>query len=287
MARGRQRSTVTLERAPDPKALAARMRAIEAAAREAAAEVWALHDHVAAEEKRPDDWVSEADRVADRLIRAVRDRRCPDDGWLSEESLSASAAGAFTWVVDPIDGTREFLTGCPEHAVSIGLLWEGTAVGGAVAHPPSGVLMAGSVDEGCRPADTRNLPGARGGETGLRILVSRTDVGRERFSGWPEELPLAAVGSIAYKLALVAYGEGDAVVSLTGKSAWDVAGGFGVLRAVGLSPRFLDGQDHPLPSTNERVPPFIVARDPSLAQTLLDAAQHQRRRWTESKARRP
>jgi len=147
--------------------------------------------------------------------------------------------------------------------------------------------MAGSVDEGCRPADTRNLPGARGGETGLRILVSRTDVGRERFSGWPEELPLAAVGSIAYKLALVAYGEGDAVVSLTGKSAWDVAGGFGVLRAVGLSPRFLDGQDRPLPSTNERVPPFIVARDPSLADTLLDAAQHQRRRWTESKARRP
>lgn len=287
MARGRQRSTVTREQAPDPEALAARMRAIETAAREAAARVRALRDRVAAEEKRPDDWVSEADREADRLIRAARDRYAPEDGWLSEESLSATVAGAFTWVVDPIDGTREFLTGCPEHAVSIGLLWEGTAVGGAVAHPPSGVLMAGSVDEGCRPADTRNLPGARGGEAGLRILVSRTDVGRERFSGWPEELPLAAVGSIAYKLALVAYGEGDAVVSLTGKSAWDVAGGFGVLRAVGLSPRFLDGQDHPLPSTNERVPPFIVARDPSLADTLLDAAQHQRRRWPESKARRP
>src|SRR3989304_5087563 len=122
-----------------------------------------------------------------RLARAGRARRCPEDGWLWEESLSASAAGAFTWVVDPIDGTREFLTGCLEHAVSIGLLWGGPGVGGAAAPPPSGVLMAGSVDEGCRPADTRNLPGARGGETGLRILVSRTDVGRGRFSGGAQE----------------------------------------------------------------------------------------------------
>lgn len=249
---------------------------IERVAVEAAGAVWAMRDRFVAEEKRPDDWVTDADRAADRLIRTARDLWFPEDGWLSEESLSESAAGAFTWVVDPIDGTREFLTGSPEHAVSIGLIWRGLAVGGAVAHPPSGVLMAGSLGAGCRPADTGRLPGGREGTTGLRILVSRTDVGHSRFAGWPAELPLTPVGSIAYKLALVAYGEGDAVVSITGKHPWDVIGGFGVLRAAGLEPRFIDGRDHALPATNERVPPFVVARDPSLATDLLAAARRLR-----------
>jgi len=263
--------------APSSEALAARMGVIERVAVEAAGTVWTMRDRFVAEEKRPDDWVTDADRAADRMIRAARDRHFPEDGWLSEESLTESAAGAFTWVVDPIDGTREFLTGSPEHAVSIGLIWRGLAVGGAVAHPPSGVLMAGSLGTGCRPADTRRLPGGREERPGLRILVSRTDIGHDRFAGWPGELPLTPVGSIAYKLALVAYGEGDAVVSITGKHPWDVIGGFGVLYAAGIEPRFIDGHDHALPSTNERVPPFVVARDPSLANDLLAAARRLRR----------
>ena len=261
---------------PEPDALISRMRVIEAAALKAAQRVWALHERFVAEEKKPGDWVTDADRDADRLIREEQNRHFPQDGWLSEESLEISRPGTFTWIVDPIDGTHEFVSGNPEHAVSIGLVWEGKAVGGAVAHPPSGVLMAGSVAGGLRPAETRNLPGARQKEKGLRILVSRTDLARERFSKWSGSFPLTPVGSIAYKLALVAYGEGDAIVSITGKNPWDITGGFAILQASGITPRYLDGRDHPLPSTNLRIPPFVIARDPLLAEQLLEAARQAR-----------
>lgn len=261
---------------PEPEVLAVRMDVIETAAQEAARRVWNMRHEFVAREKRPDDWVTDADREADRLIREAKNRFFPGDGWLSEESLESSETDTFTWVVDPIDGTHEYVTGNPEHSVSIGLVWKGRAIGGAIAHPPSGVLMAGSIRTGLRPAETSHLPGGRGHEAGWRILVSRTDLGQERYSSWPSHLRLTPVGSIAYKLALVAYGEGDATVSITSKHPWDVMGGFAILQAVGIMPMFLDGNEHPLPSTNQAVPPFVVARDPSLAQELLTEA---RRIW--------
>lgn len=252
---------------------------MEAAAREAAHAVWALRDRFVAEEKRPNDWVTDADRAADRIIRSAKDARFPEDGWLSEESLVDSLEGAFTWVVDPIDGTREFVEGLPEYAVSIGLVWRQRVVAGAIAHPPSGTVMAGAVTTGPRSADTRSLPGARAAANGLRILVSRTDLSRNRFTGWRADLPLTAIGSIAYKLALVAYGEADAVVSVTRKNPWDIVGGFGVLAAAGLAPRFLDERDRITPAANQPLPPFIVARTPDIEQRLFAEAQAHAKRY--------
>lgn len=260
-----------------PDGLSARLHAAEEAAREAAAAVWALRNHFVAEQKRPDDWVTDADREADRRIHRIKERRFPEDGWLSEESLTATAAGTLTWVVDPIDGTHEFVTGNPEHAVSIGLVWDGKPVGGVIAHPPSGTIMTGSVDGGLRLIGATPLAARREQDTGIRILISRTDMAHGRFTGWPRELPLTPVGSIAYKLALLAFGECDAVVSLTGKRPWDVMGGFALLRAAGLAPRFLDGYDHPMPVTNQRLPGFIVARDGDLGDRLFAAARQQAR----------
>jgi myo-inositol-1(or 4)-monophosphatase len=255
------------------EAVNGRLDAVIDAARDAASAVWTMRDRFTAEEKRPNDWVTDADGVADQVIRAVKDKRFPDDGWLSEESLVDTASGAFTWVVDPIDGTREFVEGLPEYSVSIGLVWQGHAVAGAIAHPPSAVVMAGAVTTGLRAAETSALPGARDRATGLRILVSRSDLSRDRFKGWTPDLPLTAVGSIAYKLALVAYREADAVVSVTGKNAWDVVGGFGLLRAAGIVPRFLVAREHAIPAVNERLPPFIVAHSPEIEARVLSEAQ--------------
>ncbi|MFZ5875759.1 MAG: inositol monophosphatase family protein [Nitrospirota bacterium] len=268
------------------EAVSTRLDAVIDAAREAAAAVWTMRDRFTAEEKRPNDWVTDADRAADQVIHRVKDKRFPEDGWLSEESLVDSASGAFTWVVDPIDGTREFVEGLPEYAVSIGLVWQGHAVAGAIAHPPSGVVMAGAVTTGLRQAATAALPGARGRHTGLRILVSRSDLSRDRFRGWTKELPLTAVGSIAYKLALVAYGEADAVVSVTGKNPWDVVGGFGLLRAAGIVPHFLDAREHTIPAVNERLLPFIVTRDPDIGSRLFAEAQAHAARYLASRGRR-
>jgi myo-inositol-1(or 4)-monophosphatase len=269
------------------EAVNGRLDAVIDAARDAAAAVWTMRDRFTAEEKRPNDWVTDADGAADRVIRVVKDKRFPEDGWLSEESLVDTATGAFTWVVDPIDGTREFVEGLPEYAVSIGLVWQGHAVAGAIAHPPSAVVMAGAITSGLRPAVTASLPGARGQATGLRILISRSDLSRDRFAGWRDDLPLTAVGSIAYKLALVAYGEADAVVSVTGKNPWDVVGGFALLRSAGIVPRFLDARTHPIPAVNERLPPFIVARDTAIESRLFAEAHAHTARYVAARGERP
>lgn len=271
---------ITDDASPQWKAsIEARLIAMARAAHDASRAVWELRDRFVAEEKRPNDWVTDADHAADRMIRAAKDAQFPNDGWLSEESPVDSAQGAFTWVVDPIDGTREFVEGLPEYAVSIGLAWRDRVVAGAIAHPPSGVVMAGAVTSGRRSADTGALPGARAGRTQLRILVSRTDLSRNRFSGWREDLPLTALGSIAYKLALVAYGEADAVVSVTRKNPWDVVGGFGVLEAAGIAPRFLDERSRWMPSANKSLPPFIVARTPEIERRLFAEAQEHAKRY--------
>lgn len=267
-------------------AIDARLAAMQDAARASARAVWALRDRFVAEEKRPNDWVTDADRAADRIVRSAKDAGFPEDGWLSEESLVDSIEGAFTWVVDPVDGTREFVEGLPEYAVSIGLVWRQRVVAGAIAHPPSDTVMAGAVTSGLQPAETRKLPGARADATGLRILVSRTDLSRDRFAGWRADLPLTAIGSIAYKLALLAYGEADAVVSVTRKNPWDIVGGFGVLYAAGLAPRFLDERDHPTPATNQSLPPFIVARTPEIEQRIFTEVQAHAKRYA-ARGQRP
>jgi myo-inositol-1(or 4)-monophosphatase len=258
---------------------------MEDAARDAARAVWALRDRFVAEEKRPNDWVTDADRAADQMIRAAKDAHFPEDGWLSEESLLDSVPGAFTWVVDPIDGTREFVEGLPEYRFRSA--WcGGTAWSPGRSRTRPAVLMAGAITTAAdRP--THGPAGARADATGLRILVSRTDLSNDRFAGWRPDLPLTAIGSIAYKLALVAYAEADAVVSVTPKSPWDIVGGFGVLAAAGLTPRFLDERDHMTPATNEPLPPFIVARTSDVERRLLIEAQAHAKRFTAARGRRP
>src|SRR4051794_35876535 len=132
---------------PSSSPLGARFLAAQAVAREAgelACRFLARRSQLSVEMKGPQDFVSEADRAVERLIISRLSAAFPDDSFLGEEGQApvSARAGSTLWVIDPIDGTTNFLQGRPDWCVSIGAIVSGEPVIGAIYHPASNELYA-------------------------------------------------------------------------------------------------------------------------------------------------
>jgi myo-inositol-1(or 4)-monophosphatase len=172
------------------------------------------------------DPVTEADRAVDTVLREklLRD----GEGWLSEETADNAARleKERVWIVDPLDGTREFVQGLPEFCVSIGLAENGKPVAGGIYNPATKETFLGAIDAGvlyngqpARPSDRKTLDGAL-------ILASRSEVKRGEWKSFEgRSFEVRAMGSVAYKLALVSAGLADVTFTLTPKNEWDVVAG--------------------------------------------------------------
>jgi myo-inositol-1(or 4)-monophosphatase len=189
---------------------------------------------VASRHKQGDDPVTEADTTVDTLLREFLPR--DGDGWLSEETRDdhVRLERRRVWVVDPLDGTREFVTGIPEWCVSIGLVVDGEPVAGGICNPVTGETIVGARGLGVtlngRPAGVS----ARLTLDGARVVASRSEVKRGEWQGYREDLfEIRPMGSVAYKLGLVAAGLVDATWTLTPKHEWDVAAGVALVLAAG------------------------------------------------------
>ena len=180
-------------------------------------------------EEGPRGPVTEADRAADRYLRA-RLRALAPAGWLSEESAddpSRLQAGR-VWVVDPLDGTKEFLQGLPEYAISVALVEGDEAVLAVVHNPATGETWTAVRGEGAsREGNPLAVDDSEGPEVGGRstLLASRTELATDEFVPFQDEWALVPRGSIAYKLALVAEGRGAATLSRGPKGEWDICAG--------------------------------------------------------------
>jgi myo-inositol-1(or 4)-monophosphatase len=197
-----------------------------------------------AERKGHDDIVTAADHAVNRLLLDILPQ--PGDGWVSEETADdpARLTCRRVWIVDPLDGTREFVEGIPEWCVSIGLVEDGKAVAGGILNPATGESFLGSVESGMtskgEPASMR--PGDRMDD--MLVLASRSEVKRGEWDVFREApFRVKPVGSVAYKLALVAAGGADATWTLTPKHEWDLAAGVALVSAAGGVVRTLDGHE--------------------------------------------
>jgi len=184
--------------------------------------------------KGHDNPVTEADLAVDRAIREILPR--DGEGWLSEETADDRSRldCRRVWVVDPIDGTKEFVRAIPEWCVSVGLVEDGRPVAGGILNPTTGELILGAEGHGVTLDGAPASASARGGLDGAVVLASRSEIGRgewERFEGAGFEV--RPTGSVAYKLALVAVGKADATWTLTPKHEWDVAAGAALVLAAG------------------------------------------------------
>ncbi len=185
-------------------------------------------------DKRAGNPVTEADLAVNEVLRRILPT--DGDGWLSEETEDDAARLGVerVWVVDPIDGTREFIDGIPEWCVSVGLLERGVPIAGGILAPSSDLVVVGGAGVGCtangEPCRVREVQSLAGAE----VLASRSEFARGEWKNFEDgPFTVRPMGSVAFKLALVAAGRTDATWTLVPKHEWDVVGGIALVLAAG------------------------------------------------------
>jgi 3'(2'), 5'-bisphosphate nucleotidase len=185
------------------------------------------------------------------LVHALREAR-PLDGLLSEEMKDdrTRLGQSRVWIVDPVDGTREYGEGRADWAVHVGLALDGVATIGAVALPGVGIVVRSD-----RPA-----PVPRAGAP-LRMVVSRTRPAKEAVA-IAEQLgaDLVPMGSSGAKAMAIIRGEADIYLHSGGQYEWDSAAPVAVALAHGLHCSRIDGSPLRYNSANVYMPDLLIAR---------------------------
>src|SRR3984885_6268037 len=220
------------------------------------------------------DPVTEADRAVDAVLRQnlLRD----GEGWLSEETVDdlTRLDKSRVWVVDPLDGTREFVQGIPEFCVSIGYVENGRPVAGGICNPATNETIIGAMDCGVTYNGKPAKPSQRTTLKGSLILASRSEVKRGEWQQFQSgEYQIRPMGSVAYKLGLVAAGLVDVTFTLTPKNEWDVAAGAALVASAG---GFVSTLENPPLQCNRKNPLLtgLLASGPFLREELLAAVQN-------------
>src|SRR5580704_8953708 len=219
------------------------------------------------------DPVTEADRAVDAVLREnlLRD----GEGWLSEETADnlSRLDKARVWIVDPLDGTREFVKGLPEFCVSIGFVENGVPVAGGIYNPATQETILGAIDTGVLYNGQPSRPSQRTTLDGALILASRSEVKRGEWKAFDGgQFKVQAMGSVAYKLALVSAGLADITFTLTPKNEWDVVAGAALVLSAGGFVSTLEKTDL---TANRRDPLLtgLLASGPKLKDALLNLVE--------------
>ena len=219
--------------------------------REAGDIVMAVYEgHIDVRSKADASPVTEADERAEAHIVPALRELAPGIPVVAEEMAArgqADAIGRCFWLVDPLDGTREFINRNGEFTVNVALVQDGRPVLGVVGAPAQGRLYAGAVGQGAwvedaagrRPATVRPVPAE-----GLSVVASRSHgdaAALDRFLAGRSVAHLVNAGS-SLKLCLLAAGEADLYPRLGRTMEWDIAAGHAVLAAAGGTVLTLDGE---------------------------------------------
>lgn len=224
-----------------------------------------------AREKGPADLVTEADFASQERIRELLLSRFPEHGFLGEEDGTdiAPRDGRHRWIVDPLDGTVNYVHGVPNFAVSVALECEGRIIAGAIYDPSLDECFTAEAGGG---AFLNGIPIRTSGTTQLTeaLVVASFPAGIQE--GHPEierfvralvaTQSLRRTGSAALNLSYLAAGRFDAYWATTTK-IWDIAAGFLILSEAGGSLATPEGGEVELAK-----PRFVAAATPQLQQAL-------------------
>jgi len=215
--------------------------------------------HIEATMKQGDDPVTAADLAVNDMLAVALPR--DGEGWLSEETVdNADRLGSDrVWVVDPVDGTREFVMGIPEWCVSIGLVIDGRPVAGGIMSPSAGHTIVGSIDDGVTLNGVPVSATAKDDLAGCLVLASRSEVRRGEWAPFfSTPVSVRNMGSVAYKLGCVGAGLADATWTLVPKNEWDVAAGAALVSAAGGAWFGPDGEDLVFNRPDPLLPGFVA-----------------------------
>jgi len=221
------------------------------------------------EYKKGHDPVTEADRLVDAALR--RELLRDDEGWLSEETADdlSRLDRSRVWIVDPLDGTREFVKGIPEFCISIAMVESGQPVAGGICNPATRETFIGSLQTGVTYNGVLAHASQRAKLDGALVLASRSEVKRGEWEAFKEApFKVQPMGSVAYKLARVAAGLADATFTLTPKNEWDVAAGAALVISAGGSVQTLENTGLRCNNKNPLLS-GLIATGPHLREKML------------------
>jgi myo-inositol-1(or 4)-monophosphatase len=192
-------------------------------------------DSYTVKEKGEDNPLTDADLASDRILADRLRGAIPGAGWLSEEQADDATRldREWAWIIDPLDGTKEFTLGIPEFVVSIGLVRGGMPVMGVLYNPIKDELFAGIVGEGASYNGVPCQVSPHAGLVGARVVCSRTEMKKGWFDKWTDRIALVPVGSVAYKFGRVAAGQAEATFTPQPRNEWDICAGVALVLAAG------------------------------------------------------
>ena len=211
--------------------------------------------------KGKDNPVTTADFDADSEIKRLLRAPFPQYGWLSEETADNAdrLSCRRVWIVDPLDGTKEFIKGIPEFVIAIALAEEGSAILGVTYNPIKREMFWCARGHGCymdsQPVHVTATPSLEH----ATVLASRSETSRGEWKHYEGKLRVNPIGSVAYKLALVAAGRADATFTRTAKSEWDIASGAALVVEAGGRITDIDGSEMRFNKPSVKLKGFVAS----------------------------
>ncbi len=226
--------------------------------------------------KGPANFVSTADHKAEDIIFRELQKARPAYSFLMEESGRVEGTDpAHRWIVDPLDGTTNFLHSVPLFAISIGLEREGQMIAGVVYNPATDELFTAEKGKGAYLNDRRLRVAARKSLSDVLVTTGIPHRGRPGHPEFmkdmqtlmPEVAGIRRTGSAALDLAWTAAGRFDAFWE-RGLKPWDIAAGLVLMREAGGQVSDLSGGNDPLNSGD------VIAANPTILKALTPLLQH-------------
>jgi myo-inositol-1(or 4)-monophosphatase len=216
--------------------------------------------------------VTEADIAIDEFLKQTLLKARPAYGWLSEETADdpARLSRERVFVVDPIDGTYGFLKNRPQFTIVAAVVHKGRPVAAAVYNPITEEMFEAAIGSGATRNGDRIRVSAQSSFEHMRLLAEKKLSDPARWTvPWPKSMTHETRASVAYRMALVAAGEYDAMVSLTHKSDWDIAAADLIVSEAGGLTTTRDGKQ--LQYNGEKPDhPNVICAGPALHARLLE-----------------
>ena len=206
--------------------------------------------------------VTTADNEADSFLKSELTNARPDYGWLSEETVDSEdrLGKERVWIVDPLDGTKEFIEGVPQFVVSVALVENGVPIIGVLHNPVTKETFHASKDNGTYFENAVHNCSVKESTTDMVILNSRSETRKGLWEPHKQHFKkLKPIGSVAYKMGLTAIGKADIFATLRPKNEWDICAGTCLINEAGGKVINLNGEKITFNNRKTLIEPGLIA----------------------------
>jgi len=217
--------------------------------------------------------VTEADIEADKILKEILMHETPEFGWLSEETRDSKSRlnNKLVWVVDPLDGTKEFVEGVPNFVISVGLVENGKPVLGTIYNPVTKELFTAYKGNGTKLNGINCKISMKNQFDKISMLNSRSETKAKLWDSYKKYFnKVIPIGSIAYKLAMVATNKADMVASLKPKNEWDICAGHCLINESGGKLITSLGEEVTYNNSNTLITPGLIAGNSDVVNNMME-----------------